>query len=193
MFDSQVEEPMTPDDEISILLKLITASPEASEEEVYQKLAAQGISARNADCTYKFTQIAWGRTVLHGMGITFSDDYFWLDADGKVVESGEVEQNPYFIAAMKVAANYSGNRRGITRMAASASEFHVVNDMLNNGSKPEDLKLAPCCMFTTAPTQAGLKRAQDFINSLLRSSGNSEPDRVITKKPWWKFWQNQWK
>jgi len=59
-----------------------------------------------------------------------------------------------------------------------AAEVHAVNELLNKGSKPENLVTATPALFMEAPTPEGMERARQH---LLR--GLDQP-----KKPWWRFW-----
>jgi hypothetical protein len=44
-----------------------------------------------------------------------------------------------------------------------SADVNAVNNALNRGSKPEDLATAPPCLFTEAPTEAGMENARKAI------------------------------
>jgi len=79
-------------------------------------MAAAGVEGRIADRAYKFTQSAWGRVLLDGMGIQFSTDYICFNGVGEIIESGAVDSEPCFVAALRLANEYR-QTQGFKRLA----------------------------------------------------------------------------
>ena len=102
------------------------------------------------------------------MGVKFSPDYTCFSATGNVVESGQLVEQPYFVAATALASRYVGTP-GFERLALMAAEVHAVNELLNRGSKPENLTTSAPVLFMELPMPAGM-------------------DRIGSAKPWWRFW-----
>ena len=65
---------MTPDAAVDRLAKILDTRGELEEEAIYRAMSDTGIHPPVADRAFKFTQIAWGRVLLDGSGITFSPD-----------------------------------------------------------------------------------------------------------------------
>jgi len=166
---------MTPEDSVQQLARIVTADSQFTEDSVYAAMANANIPDREADLAYKFTQAAWGRMLLDGMGIKFADDYHCLDRNGDVVDSGKLSAEPHFFAATSLGKSY-GSQAGFKRLASMSSDFHAVNQALHAGSKPENLVTAPLMLFLEAPTDAGMVKAQHFLKALL-SRGESDTSR----------------
>ena len=168
---------MTPEAAVARLFDIIAARTEFTEEEVYAAMGEAGVPEPVADRAYKFTQIACGRALLSGLGVCFSPDYTCFNAAGDAIESGRLAEQPYFAAATTVVGRYVGTT-GFERMALMAAEVHAVNDLLNKGSKPENIATSAPLLFMEPPTLAGLERVRQQL-----SQGGGRP-----KKPWWRFW-----
>ena len=168
---------MTPQAAVAYLADIVSPRAEFTESDVYAALADVGVPQPVADRAYKFTQIAWGRVLLDGMGINFSPEYICFNGVGEIIESGSLAEQPYFTAASSSASRYTGTP-GFERLALMAAEVNAVNELLNRGSKPENLTMATPALFMEPPTPAGIDRARQH---LLRGLGKP-------KKPWWRFW-----
>jgi hypothetical protein len=169
-----------------IFSHLISAAsqPDTDEDSIYESLEAAEVPFNQADRIYKFVQIAWGRAFLDGMGITFTNDYFCFNANGEVIESGQLNEEPHFAYAMNNVKQYKGTEV-FNKFALSSSDVNAINDALNSGSQPEDLLTSPSFLFMEAPTDSGFEKAQIFINNHMKSL---QPKIEIKQKPWWKFW-----
>jgi len=168
---------VAPDAAVARLAEIIAARAEFTEDDLYAAMADAGIPDSVADRAYKFTQIAWGRVFLDGLGVRFAPDYLSFNAAGEVIESGLLAEQPYFTAAMGLA-----RRRppaGLPRFALMSADVSAVNSALHAGSKPEDLVTGPSALFLEPPTPAGVERAQQLL---------SERVSAPSKKPWWRFW-----
>ncbi len=149
---------MKPDDALSRLVQILASHPEASEIEIHRSLVNQGIAELLADRAYKFTQIAWGRLLLEGMGIhQFSEDYLCFDSEGRVVETGKLADEPCYQAAMRSAERYA-RTPAFQRLALESADVHAVNEALHAGSKLEELVASPACIFTAARSRRSALR-----------------------------------
>lgn len=167
---------MTPEAAVARLFDIIAARTEFTEDAVYAAMAEAGVPGPVADRAYKFTQIACGRVLLGGLGVQFSPDYTCFNAAGNVVESGQLVEQLYFAAAIASASRYVGTP-GFERLALMAAEVHAVNDLLNKGSKPENLATSAPVLFMEPPTPAGMERVRQYLSQ-----------DVDSAKPWWRFW-----
>lgn len=168
---------MTPEAAVAQLSSIIDSDAEFKEDEVYAAMAQAGVPGPMADRAFKFTQLAFGRVFLDGMGIAFPADYLCFNAAGDVIESGLLVEQPYFVAAMAVARDRPP--LGLPRLAIMSSDVSAVNSALKAGSKPENLVVGPPAMFMEPPTPEGMDKACKVIS-----------DRLVApvKKPWWRFW-----
>ena len=181
---------MTPEAAVACLAGIIAARAGFTEDEVYTAMAAVGVPDAVADRAYKFTQTAWGRVFLDGLGVQFGADYLCFNAAGDVIESGKLADQPYFSAAMRLAPQYIRSP-GFQQFVLMSADVSAVNNALNAGSKPEDLVTGPAAFFMEAPTSVGMDKARQLL-SKRASAGQREGTRsalsAIDKKPWWKFW-----
>jgi hypothetical protein len=172
---------MTPEQAVNQLAALVVDNTEFSTDDIYEAMGKAGVPDDVADRAYKFTQIAWARVLLGGLGLKFPSDYFCLNASGDIVESGRLEEQPFFVAATHVATEHARSK-GFARFASMSADVLAVNDALHAGSKPENLVLAPPAIFLEAPTSAGMEKARQEIARRLAASRGAAP------KPWWRFW-----
>jgi len=183
---------MTPQAAVQKLAETVAQREAFTEDEVYAALAAAGVPERAADRAYKFTLFAWGRAFLAGLGIRFSPDYFCFDAHGTVVETGRLEEEPYFAAARGLVQKYE-RTPGFERLALMSSDVQAVNAALEAGSRPENLVTSPAAMFLAAPTPAGMENARRALaeHEATRPEGNAGAAQAVSSpgKPWWRFWR----
>jgi hypothetical protein len=177
---------------VARLAEFVAPRVELTQDDVYAALADAGIPFLVADRALKFTQIAWGRVVLDGLGVHFAPDYLCLNGAGDVIETGLLAEQSDFIAALRLAQRYAGSP-GFKQMVLMSSELNVVNEALRAGSKPENLVMAPVAFFMEPATQEGMVKAQMLQNqraasaaSTIKLSGAS--GAAPAKKPWWRFW-----
>ena len=142
---------------------------------------------------FLFTQIAWGRLLLQTLPLTFSPDYFFLDAHGNIIESGRVAEEPNFCAAAQ-AGEQSGGTPGFKRLALTSADVKVVNDMFNNGKGKEGAHLGSPMLFTEPPTEAGMAKAQQLLREHSATfpktkSPSEEGGSGKPAPPKWQFWK----
>lgn len=175
---------MTPQEAVRLLVSLIPSAEEPSIEEIYTAMNRSGLGVDDADRAFKFTQIAFGRHFLDGMGIRFPAEYYWLDAGGSVIDSGLLDEEPHYAAAAALAPSVT-QTAAFMRLALTSADVQTVNELLKKGSKPQDIVAAPPLLFRDSPSPQGLQKADELLASLLRRQ-TSPP--VGRKKAWWQFW-----
>ncbi len=184
-------DPLTPEGAVSLAAQIVAANPDLTDDELYDGLEAASVPPRLASRAVNFTQTAWGRVLLDGMGIGFSADYALFDADGNVLENGPIARERCFVAATRLCPRYQGTP-AFQRLALSSADVNAVNNALQNGSSPENLVLLPPCIFAEPPTDAGWERAQQFMqNAASRIKPSAAKEAAPPEKggTWWKFWE----
>jgi len=169
---------VTPEAAVARLVNILAARAEFTEEELYAALDAAGVPFPAADRAYKFTQIAWGRVFLDGLGIKFAPDYLCFNAAGEVIESGQLADQPHFAAALAAGRRHPPPA-GLPRFALMSADVQAVNDALKSGSKPENLVAGPAALFLEPATPVGIERVRRLL---------SERVSAPAKKSWWRFW-----
>lgn len=180
---------MSPEVAVTRLAEIVGARAEFTEDELYASMAEAGVPDSVADRAYKFTQTAWGRVLLDGLGVRFGTDYLCFNGAGEVIESGQLAEQPYFVAAMRLAPQYTRSP-GFKRFALMSADVSAVNNALHKGSQPESLAMGPAAYFMEAATPAGMERAVRLLSE--RAAAN-KPDGAgatpsASKNPWWRFW-----
>ena len=181
---------MTPEAAVGRLAEIIAARAEFTEDDLYAAMADAGIPDPVADRAYKFTQTAWGRVFLDGLGVRFGTDYLCFNRAGDVIESGQLDDQPYYVAAMRLVPQYARSP-GFPTFALMSADVNAVNSALHAGSKPENLVMGPAAFFMEAPTPTGMAKAQQRLSerSTADKPGRSGANRsAADKKPWWRFW-----
>lgn len=173
---------MTPEQAVNQLVAIVVGNPALGADEIYEAMAKAGAPDDVADRAYKLMQIAWGRAFLDGLGLRFPSDYFCLNAAGQIVESGQLEEEPFFTAARHLVTEHRQSE-GFAHFAKMSADVNAINAALHAGSKPENLALAPPAIFIEDPTPEGLARAREEIRRRLSALHESP------KKPWWRFWE----
>jgi hypothetical protein len=180
-----------PADAVSQLVQTISALPEFAEDDLYAALKIAGASDSVADMAIKFTQIAFGRAFLDGLGMQFSPEYLLFDGEGNLVERGLLEEQSYFVAAMSLAPQCIRSP-GCAKFALMSADVQAVNSALHAGSRPQDLVCSLAAVFVEPPTAAGLEKAQQLLTegaSVENPAHVRRSDPAGTaKKQWWKFW-----
>lgn len=98
---------MTPEEAVARLAEIVAARAKFTEDDIYAAMADAGLKDSVADRAYKFTQTAWGRALLDGMGIQFGSGYLCFNRVGEVIESGQLADQPYFAAASRLVPQYT--------------------------------------------------------------------------------------
>src|SRR5262249_34062604 len=103
---------------------------------------------------------------------------------GDVIESGQLADQPYFAAAMRLAPQYARSA-GFPKFALMSADVSAVNNALHAGSRPEDLVMGPAAFFMAAPTAAGMNKARQLLSqraSASKRSGSGATQQAADKK-----------
>lgn len=164
--------------------RLASKTKGVSDDAIYQSLCDKGFSAEISIQAVQIIPVAFGRHLLDGMGITFSEKFWVVDRMGKILQSGSFSENPIFVAALSLAP-------GLLNAAVSedvvwrSAEVNCVNTALNAGSDPKNLALAPVAIFRGEPGAIGLRHVQETMSAhILELYKSKRPD----SKTWWRFW-----
>lgn len=157
---------MRPEETVACLVKILAARPEFTEEEVYAAMANAGIPDDAADRAYKFTQIAWGQVLLDDLGVKSTEEYICLNGAGEAIESGRLERQPHFAAALAVARRHPPPP-GLRRFALMSADVSAVDSAIRKGSRLEDLAMGPAALFMEQPSEAGLEKARRRLRKKL--------------------------
>lgn len=174
-----------------VFLEYVESSPNWDLDGAFEFLRRKGFSETMVDDALRFVPVAFGRVLLDGMGIQFSNQYYIFEADGSLTDSGVLTHQTIYNQAVNTALG-SRNRHGFRALALHSAEVNAVNNALNAGSSPAGLRAGPVVSFVGEPTQEGMQRVQHYLSpsgpSAAEGKDASEEPSPESKSPWWKFW-----
>ena len=110
-------------------------------------LEALGVGARRAALLYGFIVLAFGRPILESLGVAASDKFLLQGPDGERSE-GLLMDEPIFVEALAVARSRNQlSREQLKAISMQSCEVDALNEALNAGHRPEDLKATPPVLF----------------------------------------------
>jgi hypothetical protein len=118
-----------------------------------------------AGAVLELVPLAFGRVLLDGMGIVFSDEYVRIDENGTERLRRKLGDEPLFREALELAPEVmaTSGQDVFTAVAIRSSELQAVNNALNAGADPSGLMMS-------APVMVWVE------------------ERAEKKRPWWKVW-----
>jgi hypothetical protein len=127
------------------------------------------IPGRLVEELVEFVPLAFGRSLMDGMGIAFDDEYVRIDAEGHERLRRKLLDEPIYRQALRIAPQVlaTEGQEAFLSIAGRSAEFQAVNEALHAGSNPEDLQASAPVMQWSDERHAA-----------------PPPDT----KPWWKVW-----
>ena len=175
---------MNPEQAVQLYVQSCVELEGKPDEVIVEAMERRGCPVVLAIDAARYAPIAFARQFLDGMGITFSDEYLVLSANGKIEERGALSSNHLYKEAFRVAPEIM-SKQLIATVVFRSSEANAVNNAMNAGSKPENLRLAPVLMFSGQPTEEGIQQAQKLTTSFLQAKPSA---KTAPTKPWWRVW-----
>jgi hypothetical protein len=119
-------------------------SADRTEEDIYQELVNEGVEAQRAARLVEFLPLVYCRLVLRNSGARFSNTFQRKQASGTFKEL-PLSSDPVWSEAMAFAHAEAQNgisARDLLAVAARSAEFDAANQLLNKGSKLENITFA---------------------------------------------------
>ena len=173
---------MTPEEQVQIILAVAEENAGIDQAKYHAALTARGVPLHEAQDSYRLVQIAFGRFLMKGMGVRFSPDCWRYTESGEHRATEQLENHPVFRAAQKVSPTQM-TKPVIDALVLTSPELKAVNDLMQQGSKSEDLALAPVVLFEGNPDNAAIQKAGEHMRRHLNDAAETE-----ARKPWWKVW-----
>ena len=131
--------------DISRAIAIFRNSPNLRDEDVFRVLVEQGTTRDLAARLVEFLPMAYCRLILRNSGARFSDTFRRTLPTGRSQEK-RLDSEPIWHAAVSFAnaeadQGISGN--DLLIVAERSAEFHAANQLLNKGSKLENLEFTP--------------------------------------------------
>jgi hypothetical protein len=131
--------------DISKAVSIFRTSPNWGEVEIYNELVNEGVDQQRAARLVEFLPIVYCRLILRNSGARFSNMFRRRIAGGGFEEMPFVS-DPVWNEA--VAFAFAETDRGVSgrdllAVAARSAEFDAANQLLNTGSKLEDITFTP--------------------------------------------------
>jgi hypothetical protein len=122
--------------------------------EVFRKLVGTGVERQYAARLVEFLPMAYGRLLLGKAGIHFSEMFQRMTPSGDLTAEQQLSSEPVWeevVSFAQAEARRGASKEDVLAVAGRSAELDVVNQLLKQGSKPEDLIL----------TTASLKWSQE--------------------------------
>ena len=132
-------------EEISRAVTIFRSSPNLKDEEVFVALINRGTEKELAARLVEFLPMAYSRLILSKSGARFADT-FRRNLPGGVSQEKPLSSEPVWgavvsFARAEVESGVSG--RDLLLVAAHGAEFHAANQLLEKGSKLDNLVFTP--------------------------------------------------
>ncbi len=176
---------MNPIDAIRLLVEVLSnAKLPFTEQDIYSAMRQLHVQRAIVNRAMDFAQIAACRNHMDGTGLRFSDKYYIFDKEGAVIESGDIAEEPYFMAAKTLITPTLIGEPAFRQFLSGTQTFLSIQKANEKGAKPDNLIWSPEYLYAEPPTEAG-KRAIDaeiaiHIDAFLKVQ--------CPVRPWWKFW-----
>ena len=133
-------------DDISKALFIIRNSPTLEDESIYKELLTRGLKQELAARLVEFLPLVYGRQILAAMNLRFPDKFKRRLPDGSISAERPFSSEPLWeevtmSAREEISRGTSADE--LLAIGGRSAEFNVVNQLLNQGSKPEDIRLTP--------------------------------------------------
>jgi hypothetical protein len=147
-------------------IPIFVQNAEFNLEPVRIGLITSRIPSADHERIIEFLPLAFARDLMATMGVSFSDEYIRLDAEGQERLRANLADEPWFVESQKLAPEVMAQMGSDAFMAIAgrSAELDAVNQALHAGSQPADLILGPPVMQWFDP-----------------------PPPPPPKKPWWKL------
>jgi hypothetical protein len=142
---------------------------------IREEIERAGVPRQLATEIVEFLPLALARALLGGMGIHFEDHYVRQTARGRVIGQKLLIDEPVFREGLAIANEISADGGAFVAVAGCSAEYRAVNEAMNSGSRPEDLRCAPPVVFAD----------YDDGRSFHDTSGGAQP----RSRSWWQFWK----
>lgn len=176
---------MNPVDAIRLLVEVLSnATLPFTEQDLYSAMRQSHVQPAIVNRALDFAQIAACRNHMEGSGLRFSDSYYIFDKEGAVIESGDIAEEPYFIAAKLLITPSVIGEPAFCELLKSSQGFIAIQNAIEKGAKPDNLIWSPEYLLLEPLTEAGQRARDEEIAKHIEAF----LDVQCPIRPWWKFW-----
>jgi hypothetical protein len=168
---------MTVREAIALALPVFVAHAGSGLFVIREELERVGVPRRLAAEIVEFLPLALARALLDGMGVHFEDHYVRQTASGNIIGEKLLTDEPVFREGLALANEVSVDGAVYLAVAGWSAEYRAINQAMNSGSRPEDLRCAPPVVFAEHEDE---RRFDD-------TSGGVQPR--ARGRAWWQFWK----
>lgn len=129
--------------QIAAALSVFRDLPNETDTAIHAVLVSKGIERRAAARLVELLPIAYGRALLATLGLQFSDEFKRRLPNGQLSESRSLRSEPTWNAVVQFSQQETAgglSRDALLAVAVRSSEFDSVNKLLNEGSRPKDIR-----------------------------------------------------
>jgi hypothetical protein len=133
-------------DLIAKAVATLRGSPSSTDGEIHRLLVADGIRPAIAARLVEFLPMAYCRLLLEHLGARFSRTFRRRLEDGEISAERYLSSEPVWNAVVAFARNEADRgvkAKDLVAVAGRSAEFDAANQLLNKGSKLENVAFAP--------------------------------------------------
>lgn len=138
------------DEEVAKAVEVFLAHSTADQAATLAALAGRGIAPPVAWRLYQFVPMAFCHVVLGPHGVRFTPDYLSVHPDSMAREQRPLSGEPLYLAGVRAAEVLlaSGREpRELLPVLRRSAEYAVINDLLRDGGRLQDLVLCEPALF----------------------------------------------
>ena len=148
-------------------------------------LTSEGIDKELVHRIYTLSPLAFGRVVLHGIGVEYSPCYTRIKSGGSLQKQFHLMRDPVFARGMALSQDFMNCDllEAFKEPATTSAEFDAINNALHAGSNPKDLKLSPSLIPDRETSNQVVAQAVEQLQNQVKKTAPT-----ALRRRWWRFW-----
>ncbi|MDO5690939.1 MAG: hypothetical protein Q4G70_00455 [Pseudomonadota bacterium] len=142
-------------------LELVAQADEIDDFRISRTMDDENYSRQQITDATWFIPIALGRRALRNKGLGFAKMYRVFSPDGEVVNQGAFLDNGVYMQASELQSPLL-TEPVVKKLALRSPEVLGYREAMSSGAKAADFQTVPVVFFTGTPTEAGLRRANQY-------------------------------
>lgn len=150
-----------------------------------------GATRLEAEKLYAYLPLAFGEPLMRRLGAMSPLSAEFTANLPTVQRTVLLAEDPLWRDAVHLAELTFEGKTGITRqqliqLSSSGATFQALNDLMNQGAKPEDLRFTPPLIMISPEAMAEWSTAVPSVSPPVATPAPPAPE--TPRRPWWKFW-----
>ncbi|MGE6762330.1 DUF6348 family protein [Corallococcus interemptor] len=162
------------------------------DEDPIPLLQEQGTSRLEAEKLYAYLPLAFGEPVMRRLGAVSPLSAEFTANPPTVQRSVVLDEDPLWRDAVQLAERALQGKTNLIRdqvihLSSSGATFQTLNALMDQGSKPEDLRFTPPLIILSAEAMAEWPTSVPSASPPVATPAAPAASEA-SRRPWWKFW-----